>query len=90
MFKCAIDDKYKQEAIDHAVRLSLPSKTIIDGEEKYINIPKIKQFRVYFESKLKRRGFNDFARANLLGHDDKKMLDYYGRDVATIKFKRTH
>lgn len=62
-----------------------PRKTIIDGKEKYINIPRIKQFRVYFDSELKRRGFNDFARAKLLGHNDEKMLDYYGRDVTTIE-----
>lgn len=63
-----------------------PSKSIyIDGKKSYINIPILKQFRVYFDSELKRRGYNDFSRAKLLGHKDEKMLDYYGRDMVGIE-----
>ena len=63
-----------------------PTKIInIDGKKMFINIPILKQFRVYFDSELRRRGYNDFSRAKLLGHKDEKMLDYYGRDVVTLE-----
>lgn len=52
---------------------------------KYINIPTLKQFRVYFDSELKRRGYNEYARAKLLGHSDEKMLDYYGRSILPVE-----
>lgn len=65
--------------------MAKPVKKVVNGEIKYINIPRLKQFRVYFDSELKRRGFNDFSRARLLGHHDEKMLDYYGRDVTSIE-----
>ena len=63
--------------------MAKPLRKEINGKGKYINIPRLKQFRVYFDSELKRRGFNDFSRAKLLGHHDEKMFDYYGRDVTT-------
>lgn len=65
--------------------MAKPLRKEINGKGKYINIPRLKQFRVYFDSELKRRGFNDFSRAKLLGHHDEKMFDYYGRDVTTLE-----
>lgn len=65
--------------------MAKPLRKEINGKGKYINIPRLKQFRVYFDSELKRRGFNDFSRAKLLGHHDEKMFYYYGRDVTILE-----
>lgn len=65
--------------------MAKPVMKEVNGKIKYINIPHLKQFRVYFDSELKRRGFNDFSRAKLLGHHDEKMFDYYGRDVTPVE-----
>lgn len=54
----------------------------IDEGTLFINIPKIKQFRVYLASELNRRGYNEFAIASLLSHKDEKMLGYYARPIA--------
>lgn len=59
-----------------------PIKVESESGTKYINIPKMKQFRVYLASELQRRGYNDFAIASLLGHKDAKMLGYYVRPIA--------
>lgn len=46
---------------------------------------KIYQFRVYFDTELRRRGFNDFQIAKMMGHKDEKMLGYYAREVDSIQ-----
>ena len=46
---------------------------------------RIYQFRVYFDTELRRRGFNDFQIAKMMGHKDEKMLGYYARDVDSIQ-----
>lgn len=55
------------------------------GGVKYINVPKMKQFRVYLSSELRRRGYNDFAIASLLGHKNEQMLGYYSRPIANFQ-----
>lgn len=59
-------------------------KHIYNGQY-YINIPLQKQFRVYFATELRQRGYSDMAVAALLNHHDEKMLDYYGRDISDIQ-----
>lgn len=51
------------------------------GETKYVNIPLIKQFRVYLATELARRGYDAFTIGRLLGHNDPRMLNYYERNV---------
>jgi hypothetical protein len=58
-----------------------PKEVSINNKTLFINKPLLKQFRVYFDSELKARGYNEYARAKLLGHTDEKMLDYYGREA---------
>ena len=43
------------------------------------------QFRVYFDTELRKRGFNDFQIAKMMGHKDEKMLGYYAREVDSIQ-----
>lgn len=56
-----------------------------DGRTKYINMPIIKQFRVYVSSELERRGYNEYAILALLNQKDEKMLGYYSRPVASLE-----
>lgn len=51
----------------------------------YNGYPKPYQFRVYFASELKRRGFSDMSISKMLGHEDEKMWGYYGRPADTIQ-----
>lgn len=60
-------------------------KAKIIGNNLYINIPILKQYRVYFDTELKRRGYNALARAKLLGHHDERMIDYYSRTVISVE-----
>lgn len=55
------------------------------NEYGYNGYPKTYQFRVYFASELKRRGYNDMIVSKMLGHEDEKMWGYYGRPVDTIQ-----
>ena len=56
-------------------------KPLKNNCNEYINIPILKQFRVYVDSELKRRGMSSFQIAKVFGHHDEKMLDYYERTV---------
>lgn len=51
----------------------------------YNGYPIVYQFRVYFATELRRRGFNDMYIAKLLGHNDEKMFGYYARAAETIQ-----
>ena len=53
-----------------------------DGSTMYVSMPKMKQFRVYLASELRRRGYNDFSIASLLSHKGEQMLGYYARPIA--------
>lgn len=55
------------------------------NEFGYNGYPKTYQFRVYFASELKRRGYNDMIVSKMLGHEDEKMWGYYGRPADTIQ-----
>lgn len=55
------------------------------NEFGYNGYPKTYQFRVYFASELKRRGFSDMSISKMLGHEDEKMWGYYGRPADTIQ-----
>lgn len=57
----------------------------IEKNGYFINIPLQKQFRVYFATELRQRGYSDMAVASLLNHHDEKMFDYYGRDINDIQ-----
>lgn len=57
------------------------AKAVKMSDGTYINIPNMKQFRVYVNSELKRRGMSTFQIANIFGHHDEKMLDYYERTI---------
>ena len=57
------------------------SKAIKSKTGKYINIPALKQFRVYFYTELRRRGYSPQMVSILMNHHDEKMHDYYGRAV---------
>lgn len=86
---------FKSIIIAHAKELGCLSEEPLDeynaqpvtvsasnGQTMYINIPTMKQLRVYLASELRRRGYNDFAIASLLNHKDAKMLGYYSRPIA--------
>lgn len=51
----------------------------------YNGFPRAYQFRVYFASELKRRGYNDMIISKMLGHDDEKMWGYYARPADSIQ-----
>lgn len=57
------------------------TKAIKMPDGNYINIPHMKQFRVYVNSELKRRGMSTFQIAKIFGHHDEKMFDYYERTI---------
>ena len=51
----------------------------------YNGYPKVYQFRVYFATELRRRGFSDMFIAKLLEHNDEKMFGYYPRAATSIQ-----
>lgn len=57
-------------------------KQKLDNENHYLNIPSLKQFRVYFATELSRRGYNSYVISALLGHTSTDLIDYYVRPVS--------
>ena len=48
------------------------------NEEDVISFPSCMQFRKYWASDMKKRGYSDLEILRWLGHHDEKMLGYYG------------
>lgn len=50
-----------------------------------VSLPRLKQFRVYYSSDLRKQGVSSLTIAQFLGHTASQMIDYYGRDVNPIQ-----
>lgn len=50
-----------------------------------VSLPRLKQFRVYYSSDLRKQGVSSVTIAQFLGHTASQMIDYYGRDVNPIQ-----
>ncbi|MBE6107349.1 MAG: hypothetical protein E7192_01740 [Erysipelotrichaceae bacterium] len=62
-----------------------PEQIYENGRIRYVNIPVMKQFRVYAASELGRAGYNQLTIARLMNQKDSKMIGYYGRAAAPIQ-----
>lgn len=63
----------------------IPEKIEVGEKIKYVNIPIMTQFRVYFSSELSHRGYSEMLIGKLLNHKDEKMLNYYSRPATSIQ-----
>lgn len=54
------------------------------NEEDVISFPSCMQFRKYWASDMKKRGYSDLEILRWLGHHDEKMLGYYGETEESV------
>lgn len=59
-------------------------KVELKKEEDVIFFPSCMQFRKYWASDMKKRGYSDLEILRWLGHHDEKMLGYYGETEESV------